>query len=67
MVTEKRKETGRVVNDTYNTMYKTELIVKEIKLANNSRKFRVSICLKERIRRFLKCLVAKIYRIKNLL
>ena len=49
---EKRKGTGRVENDTYNTMHKTELIVKEIKHTNNNRKFRNSICLEEWLTRF---------------
>ena len=68
MATEKRKTKGigRIVNDTYNTTHKTELIVKEIKHANNNRKFRDSICLEEGLRRFLKSLMAKIYQIKNL-
>ena len=47
-------------------MYKTELIVKEIKHANNNRKLIDSICLEKRLTRFLKNLVGKIYRIKNL-
>ena len=58
-MTEKRKRIIRVVNDTDNTIHKTELIVKEIKHTNNNREFRNSICLEERLRRFLKNLVAK--------
>ena len=62
----KRKGKGRVGNDTYNTMYKIELIVKEIKHTKSNKKFSDSICQEERLRRFLKNLVAKIYQIKNL-
>ena len=61
----KRKGKGRVGNDTYNTMYKIELIVKEIKHTKSNKKFSDSICQEERLRRFLKNLVAKIYQIKK--
>ena len=51
MVTEKRKIKGivRVVKNPYNIMYNPELIVKEVMHANNYRRFRDSISLKERL------------------
>ena len=47
----KRKIKGiaRAVNDTCNTMYNLELIVKEIKHTNNNRKFRDATSLEERL------------------
>ena len=51
MMTGKRKIEGiaRIINDTYNTKYNHEIIVKEIKCTNNNNKFRESIFQEERL------------------
>ena len=52
-VTERRKirEIVRAISDAYNTVYNSELMVKEIKHTKNNKKFRESISLEENINR----------------
>ena len=45
----KIKRVAIVVNDTYNTMYNPELIVKEIKLTKSNLKFRDIVSLEKRL------------------